>query len=1332
MSILDNVKFKYGPGIQQNYKYIVDIRTLFNGTSKNESTVYVEGTVNLRFLTRCDAVLTLSDITLNEKSLSGLKNSAHPNSQQFADAVTENSLRFSFKDGLIAELCPSVDEPVWVLNFKRGILSLLHNSMKRFDLDHSGEEEDVQGKCFTEYKVLGANGTGLLVSKYKNLNLCQRRSKLHSILQTTTTGNFNRNKKNDNILKSSSHCHLVIDHNIYNEISCEETHVFQPFSNQNSGVTTVVQQKLSLISEDMIEVMAEEPEVSRRAILGFDNVLPSKVTHGELKSSRDLLKKLCRSQDVYHDGLSELFSKFIQSLRLISYPAMSALYGHSKTTCPMARYGFSMIFLVLAITVLKILLDVMPFINTAASVSIMRDIILKETVPENIASEWLFSIAFIASPDRDVVTAAASLLQENKFSQTITLSVASLVHTFCMVQDNCNNSEAVISVVNYLESRLLEALQIGNLDREKYDEIMVLLKALSNIGIISDNLQNELFKIIRDNNIDTALRIAAVETFRRFSCENTRNYFVEIFRNQEVDAEVRIASYIQIMRCPNYLLIRTIRHSLLHEEVNQVGSFIWTHLNNLLKTSVPTKVEIQSLLSEKDLVKKFSSDIRKYSHNFEGSLYFDDYNLGSSYDSNVIFSTSSYVPRSVMFNFTVDMFGESLNIFEINSRLEGFEHYLESLFGPKGSSNIMPNSIIKSIRQTRDIQSDEALKNEMDQLPNFFKNVTKDPKEISYKKSHVLLDCNYIVPTTAGVPILLTALGTSSVNVKLFGSLKTGGFSKNRELELDLTADIQPTVSLDISGEMSVDAFYASTGAKIKANIYTDTAIKTIVKVRDKKLVSIKFSLPRQKNEIFSVRWYINKSDPTANVYLFEYKRTQRKDLSVISLTFDTPGSEVKRVLNANLTVDKQSHNLTMLLQSPEGEMLARGKYKNTYDEKFIQIALDVNRKKHFDASFSLTKHDIKNGYTYRPIAYLVVNGERVMKLEGSIDSMSKRGISQYTVDLKFETKRLNSKLFGYISKSESSLEVNMYQDYKFQNAKEQRIVLKFGVANRSRNNMVIVVGFCNLTCTAYPYLNFVSNATFQRSGGHMDLAIKLNQSPTSQSSNLEKENLEFDLLFSYKAFTDNKRTLRLVAALNKESSDIHLKGEFTYEHFLYDINIAALVKYGDNKDVSVTMFWSHPRSTMEQIKTHINVTIPSFTPMIFNLDIEEKHPKYYQIDLKATWFSGHSITALGFYQDKSVASSLNHHIKLSLNSPSFQNINADLQFYRDNNVLKLDLKALHDNDDYQIFFHYQTVTLEETRMLINIKYKEKLYKFLNTIYDGPYKRIHAELHIDQ
>lgn len=100
------------------------------------------------------------------------------------------------------------------------------------------------------------------------------------------------------------------------------------------------------------------------------------------------------------------------------------------------------------------------------------------------------------------------------------------------------------------------------------------LKALGNVGTVSDDFENTLFTIIEDSNVDVAIRVAAVEVFRRLSCEGTRDYFERLFANRNEDVEVRIASYLQIMKCPNYLLIRSIKNALEKEEVNQGKNYI--------------------------------------------------------------------------------------------------------------------------------------------------------------------------------------------------------------------------------------------------------------------------------------------------------------------------------------------------------------------------------------------------------------------------------------------------------------------------------------------------------------------------------------------------------------------------------------------------------------------------------------------------------------------------------------------------------------------------------------------------------------------------------------
>ena len=58
--------------------------------------------------------------------------------------------------------------------------------------------------------------------------------------------------------------------------------------------------------------------------------------------------------------------------------------------------------------------------------------------------------------------------------------------------------------------------------------------------------------------------------------------------------------------------------------------------------------------------------------------------VGGTADGSLIFSQSSYLPRSANLNLTASVFGESLNILEVGARAEGFEDAVEDMFGPEG------------------------------------------------------------------------------------------------------------------------------------------------------------------------------------------------------------------------------------------------------------------------------------------------------------------------------------------------------------------------------------------------------------------------------------------------------------------------------------------------------------------------------------------------------------------------------------------------------------------------------------------------------------------------
>lgn len=92
----------------------------------------------------------------------------------------------------------------------------------------------------------------------------------------------------------------------------------------------------------------------------------------------------------------------------------------------------------------------------------------------------------------------------------------------------------------------------------------------------------------------------------------------------------------------------------------------------------------------------------------------------------------------------------------------------------------------------------------------------------------------------------------------------------------------------------------------------------------------------------------------------------------------------------------------------------------------------------------------------------------------------SKSGVSQWDVDLKFQTKRVSSKLFGYMSMQDKSLGANLKLDYRFAHSQEHRVILDFEAVNRSTRTLIAILGHLRLETTAYTHFNFDAALKYQ------------------------------------------------------------------------------------------------------------------------------------------------------------------------------------------------------------------------------------------------------------
>ena len=110
-----------------------------------------------------------------------------------------------------------------------------------------------------------------------------------------------------------------------------------------------------------------------------------------------------------------------------------------------------------------------------------------------------------------------------------------------------------------------------------------------------------------------------------------------------------------------------------------------------METSSPFKQQARLILEETKLQKEFDMDKRKFSRNIEKSVFSEMLNSGGSMESNLIWSTKSFVPRSASVNLTVDIFGQAINLVEVGGRVQGLDGVLERFFSPKSEDENVIN-----------------------------------------------------------------------------------------------------------------------------------------------------------------------------------------------------------------------------------------------------------------------------------------------------------------------------------------------------------------------------------------------------------------------------------------------------------------------------------------------------------------------------------------------------------------------------------------------------------------------------------------------------------------
>lgn len=251
---------------------------------------------------------------------------------------------------------------------------------------------------------------------------------------------------------------------------------------------------------------------------------------------------------------------------------------------------------------------------------------------------------------------------------------------------------------------------------------------------------------------------------------------------------------------------------------------------------------------------------------------------------------------------------------------------------------------------------------------------------------------------------------------------------------------------------------------------------------------------------------HLDKADLSAKIYNFEYEWNKGKELSHGSITFETPNTKIPRQFSATLRTDPQNYNITMGFKNGDKTQTALGFIRNAPDEKSADISFNINGKKHFSMELSSTKKMLsKSRSLMNPKFMLIINDQKVAGMVGIIKTLEKNNVTQHDIDLKFETKKMQSSAVGHFIKTETSLTTKMQYTYKFSGKKEETIDIDTELANRSQRlrERTEYTGMFKFVSSAYNHYNFASGLTFISSLGHVEMKFDVNNAPDLTVSRL-------------------------------------------------------------------------------------------------------------------------------------------------------------------------------------------------------------------------------------
>lgn len=799
----------------------------------------------------------------------------------------ELPIEFSLSgDELSPEICADSTDGIFSLNVKRGVISALQNAVGRsFELD-------IFGKCPVTASSSTSGGVTTVVSS-RDLNQCAYREKLlNGFVQGVVSESSGI--KSSPILDGKVESNAKFEKGTLKSIELKEFYDFLPFSTENHGAKGKVVTKMDLKSTASGTGKEIKTPVSRTLLFESTNSFmsnPKAKIFDAIKSAfHKTLQEFTAQEGVLTSKAATSFADLVRLMRLAKKNDLIRGYQEMKkgSLSELGKSGH------MKQVSRSVFLDALFRTGTGESVAALADFAKKEL---NNKEQQLMYLSFnlVTSVSKEAITGLTKLITQGKLPKEGYLSIGSIINKYC--KDRGCEATDVKGIAEKFIGKIPKDCKTKN--KEEEDELVAVLKGIRNSQTILNSALDRIIQCASNKN-PNRIRVAAIQAYTANPCnkklqQSTQN----LLKDRNEDSELRIEAYLSAMECPSGGLANEVKALLDSEPINQVGTFVNSHLDSIKASTDPKREALRTHFRNVRTNKRFPFDPRRYSFNREVSYAIDSLGVGESVDTSVIYSQQSFLPRSMRVNMTGSFFGSQFNMFEVSARQENLEQLVEHYFGPRGLFSSKSNqelydaiakefsSLSRSKRalagdlQTFDksvkLSSEYGRDPDLDLSVKVFgselyflslsQNVPATPadfikmvaqelnkgvdalKNFQYNfENHALwMDNEIVYPTALGLPFKLTGTGASAVKVDLAGSIDVKKIMED-PFNSKMYMQFSPAANIFISGSLGFSSYAYDTSLEVTGSFYTNTGANTTIEVLGGQSVVVS-TIPTVKNQ---------------------------------------------------------------------------------------------------------------------------------------------------------------------------------------------------------------------------------------------------------------------------------------------------------------------------------------------------------------------------------------------------------------------------------------------------------------------------------------------------